>query len=181
MRRTSLAVALVLAAVGCSSTEAATPPPAVPLEKPSPSSSPTPTPSGPAAVGSAQDTENPLTAARVTVLRVRQPLRSSIGAPAGREYVGVEVRTCITRNTGTEDVTVSWGPWALTMPDETVVEALSSYSPEEFGVPLYPQGRVVRPGRCVKGWIVYGVPKGTTPSAVVYQPGEGAALEWAVK
>lgn len=178
MRRLSLALLLALA--GCSSTEAATTPPAVPLETPTPS--PTPTPAGPAKVGATQDSENPETSARITVLRLRQPLHSTIRAKAGREYVGAEVRTCVTRNaSATEDVTVSWGPWSLTMPDETIAPALSSWSPDEFGVPLYPSGRVVRPGQCVRGWVPFEVPKGSRPRTVTYQPGAGDVLEWTVK
>lgn len=56
--------------------------------------------------------------------------------------------------------------------------AWSSWSAEWFGVPLYPQGRVVRVGSCVRGWIPFEAPKGGKPVTAIYQPVSGNVLDW---
>jgi hypothetical protein len=99
---------------------------------------------------------------------------------AGYEYIGVEVRMCIVTDAGPEPTTVSWAPWSLTFADDTVAEAMSSWSDEWWSVPLYPQDRAVRPGSCVRGWVPFEAPKGSKPVAVNYQP-SGIVLEWRVK
>ncbi|RCG19151.1 hypothetical protein DQ384_38400 [Sphaerisporangium album] len=121
---------------------------------------------------------------RVTVLRTRQPLRAVIaGLPErkGYQYAGIEVKFCVTKNTTAETVSVSWSPWALQSADGVLTEAMSSWSDEWWAVPLYPQNRQVKEGRCVRGWIPFEVPKGTRANLVSYEPEEGNPLEWAVR
>ncbi|GII56118.1 hypothetical protein Pth03_45070 [Planotetraspora thailandica] len=78
-------------------------------------------------------------------------------------------------------VEVSWYPWPLSYADDTVVEEMSSWSPEWFDVPLYPNGHVVENDRCVCGWIPFGTRKGSKPEYVTYGPFDSAPIEWTVK
>ncbi|MGW5689250.1 hypothetical protein [Nonomuraea sp. NPDC003754] len=119
---------------------------------------------------------------KATVLRIRQPFTAVVpGLPerAGREYIGIEVRMCIAKSEGSP-TNVSWGPWSIEFADETVEQAMSSWGPEWWDVPLYPNGRQVQEGRCVRGWIPFEVQKGAKPRTVSYQPSD-MTLEWQVK
>lgn len=178
--RSFVPLALLAAlAAGCSGSNAVA---TAPLEQPSSTTSPTPSPS-PAAVGATQEGSGEGSAVKTTVLRVRQPLRAvvpDLPERAGYEYIGLEVRMCVVTTANSEPTTVSWGPWSIAFADDTVAEALSSWSAEWWSVPLYPQERVVRPGSCVRGWIPFEVPKGSKPTMVTYQP-SGIVLEWRVK
>ncbi len=177
------AASFALTACG-GSTPAASPTsaPTVPLDTPAPSAAPTAS-SGPSElpIGRAQTSVDDETTVKAAVLHVRQPV--TVGEFAdqrkGYEYGAIEVKLCVTKNTG-EPAEVGWAAWALTNPDGTVTRVLSSYNPNWFSVPLYPDGFTVRVGKCVRGWIPYQAAKGSKPASVTYQPAGMTALEWTV-
>lgn len=182
------ALAVLALAAACSSPPA-TPTPSVAVESPTPSSpAPSSVSTAAAAAGKAQSHTSDGIEATITVLRMRRPFPVVIPVSPpqpetkGHEYAAVEVKFCLASNTSGEEVTVSWGPWSLAHADGTVTEALSSWSDDWWGVPLYPSvDRVVRPGRCVRGWIPFEVDKGARVERVEYQPYGGDVLEWRVK
>lgn len=188
MRTTPTTVAALLTAAvlaGCTPQPAAAPLPAptVTVERPAVTPTATPTPSPSTNVGVTQTTrDDEGFEARITLVRFRHPLKAIPGvARPGRQFVAAEVRMCVDAAPPTGAVTIAWTPWTLTMADETVVEAMTGYSAEWWDVPLYPQGRDVREGRCVRGWIPFSVPKGATPIMLVYGPEGGDTLEWRLK
>jgi hypothetical protein len=70
-------------------------------------------------------------------------------------------------------------PWTLDYADGTSIEPVSEWSSEWFSVPLYPGAeRQVPVGRCVRGWILYEVRKGSKPAEVVYGPEGGTPVSW---
>lgn len=186
--RPFLALAVLALAAACS-TPPASPSASVAVETPAPSSA---TPSGPstmsAAAGQTQTHTSDGVESTVTVLRMRRPLPVVIPLDPhlpetpGHEYVAVEVKWCLVKSSLSDPITVSWSPWSLAFHDGTVVEALSSWSAEWWGVPLYPAvDHVVRPGRCVRGWVPFEVDKRARVERVEYAAGVGGdVLEWRV-
>ncbi len=122
---------------------------------------------------------------KATAYTYRQPLRSVVPPQRkGYTYAGVDVRLCMPRIP--EGVTeVSAAPWSLEYADDTVAEPISSWSDEWFTVRLYPIiPRKVREGGCVRGWIVFEVPKGKRPVRVVYSPDSEAGtapVVWTIR
>ncbi|NEA21605.1 hypothetical protein [Actinomadura bangladeshensis] len=105
-----------------------------------------------------------------TVFSYRQPLRSQVPPRrGGYVYAGLEVRVCLDSGPGAS--TVSWDPWSLTYPDNTTIETVNSWSDDWFSVPLFPgMDRPLRPGRCLRGWVLFEVPKGKRPGLAEYAP-----------
>ncbi|MFI7632415.1 hypothetical protein [Microbispora rosea] len=188
MRRALVLAALAAALTACSSTPTATPGAAAaasPAKAAAPSSTPAaakPSPAEPR-VGATQLSNDGQTKIRVTLLHVRQPMRSIVpGLPQRKsvEYAGLEVRACLVSTTDTREIVLGWFPWSVTTTDDTVVEEMSEWSNDWWNEPLYPTDHVVKPGRCARGWIPFEVPRGTRLAYVSYQP-EGANLvEWKV-
>ncbi|MEU6781537.1 hypothetical protein ABZ912_20215 [Nonomuraea angiospora] len=175
------ALSTLLAACGSPQPQAAT----VPVE--TPTSAPTsaaPTTPAQQPVGRTQTSAGGSDTVEVTVLRLRQPFPPTIPGlidRKGYEYAGLEVKVCVTRNGGESPTAVSWSPWSLSYASGVVVEAASSWSPEAWDEPLYPQDHIVRQGRCARGWIPFEVrAKDGRPALVSYTPSTGASLEWRV-
>ncbi|MEW2353420.1 hypothetical protein [Spirillospora sp. NPDC029432] len=96
-----------------------------------------------------------------TAFAYRQPLPSRFPPDrSGYVFAGLDVRVCIEAGPG--PVGVSWEPWSLTYADSTIAEPVSAWSDDWFSVPLFPGegfGKSVRPGKCVRGWVIYEVRK----------------------
>lgn len=113
-----------------------------------------------------------------TVLRYKQPIgEAGDGAlKKGEALGGLEVNTC-NLATASKPQQVSVAPWSLAWSDGTttstywsgVVSAEYPYNP-----------KTLKPGRCVKGWIVFTVPAKGKPSVAAYegQANEGNPAEW---
>lgn len=101
-----------------------------------------------------------------TVLRYKQPI--SEDGPDGATLGGLEVRTCnLASASKTQQVSV--GPWSLEWTDGTTTNTKwSGVVSAEYPFDL----KSLKPGRCVKGWIVFEVPAKSKPSVAVYE-GEG--------
>lgn len=178
----SVSAALLVLAAGCGTTPATPAAGPVPVEQP-PAVSSTPTP-GPAKVGGKQVSADDESSMDVTVLRMRLPFTTNVPGLLNRKgyvHAGVEVKACVTKNTSTLPIGVSWAPWALTYPSGIVIEAASSYGDDWWDEPLYPQQYIVHTGRCVRGWIPFEVrSKDGRPERVTYTPSMGPPLEWTV-
>jgi hypothetical protein len=117
-------------------------------------------------------------AVTVTRLRTLTPI-IDLDTRDGYKYLGADVKVCVVENRG-EDINVSTSPWSISFTDDTTVAA--SYMSEGiFDVPMYPLDRLVRPGRCVRGWIAFEVPTASKPAILLYQPSGSEALEWSVR
>lgn len=171
--RAALLGIVVALAAGCSSEPAAQPAPAA-ITAPEVATPSNPAPNAEATaqtlpIGQRQTLNDADSTGTVTALRIQQPLKSQNPPErANYEFAGVEVLKCFKTITAEGGITVGWGPWTLGYKDGTVIEPPSSWSAEDFSVPLYPRDKPVRPGRCVRGWIPFEVPKGSRASSVTY-------------
>jgi len=117
--------------------------------------------------------------ADTTVFAWRQPSASTPEPPAaGYEWGSADIRICA-RKADAGAIRVSWLPWAVTYADGAVVQP-SNVIYGQFPQPEYPQDRVVPVGRCVRGWITFGVPAGRHPQFIEYQPQDGGVTDWLV-
>jgi hypothetical protein len=118
----------------------------------------------------------------VTVYAYRVLHSSNPPQRKGYEYGGADVRGCVIKSPTGVPVGLSWNPWSVAFADDTTANAADSWSPDDFQVALYPASdRVTKPGHCVRGWIIFEVPKGKKPARVVYAPVSASApTEWAI-
>jgi hypothetical protein len=74
-------------------------------------------------------------------------------------WAAIDVKICALKSDAAPDgISVSNGPWTLVYADDSQIEA-SSVGYNQFPKPEYPFGeKLLAPGRCVRGWITYGVP-----------------------
>jgi hypothetical protein len=134
----------------------------------------TPAAAAPSTLGTPVTVADARASTKATAYAYRQPLRSS-AKPRRRGYAfaGVDARVCVLQVDGTNRLPVSWAPWSLEFADDTVAGPVGGWSDESFSVQLFPGtgfDRQVREGRCVRGWILFEVPKGKRPVRVVYAP-----------
>lgn len=161
----SFAVTATLVLSACSPAVRPAPVPAV-----TSTATPNPVP-GPLKLGQARTLTFPKWgAARVTVYAYRQPLRSDYPPPQrGAVYAGADVKYCNVRSA--KELSVSWEPWSLEFGDDTLIGAVDTWSPSWVSVPLYPPvGKVLPVGQCVRGWVLFAVPKTRRPARVTYAP-----------
>jgi hypothetical protein len=104
---------------------------------------------------------------KVTVLSYKQPVAKSAPTPdqKGYEYGSLVVRVC---NDDDHTQTVNTSPFRLLYSDDTEIESVNTgYS--QFPQPEFPWGdHSVRAGKCVKGSVVFEVPKRKRPVQVAY-------------
>lgn len=170
MNRLLTLTAVALTATACTSPT---------TTKPAPSTAPPATqPAEPAKLGTTHTNTGPVTAtATAYTYRVlaspRPPERD------GYVWAGVNAKVCITTNTTGKQVPVTFYPWKLRFPDDTQAEPATQWSEDQFTAPIF-TSRVMGTG-CLRGWVVFEVPSGKRPVAVVYAPaGSGQSAEWAV-
>lgn len=181
MRAVVLASLALLALTACGGgggkTAAAAPPASGPA-----STAASPAPAGPAAIGQTRQLDDPQGTVKATVYAYRT-LRSQF-PPDRKGYVfaGADVKVCVPKVTApTKKISLSWAPWSVAYADSTTIEPVSSWSDDWFTVPLYSGfGKTVREGGCLRGWVLFEVPKGKKPVTVIYAPGENSPLEWRV-
>ena len=113
---------------------------------------------------------------KVTVYAYRSPVTSNnrfTQPEAGFTFAAVEVQQCAGPSGD------RFGPnrfdWELAMPDNSRLDpAFSTVVEPELG--SSPLG----PGDCIRGWISFEVPTGTTPRHVVYNEVTTGAAKWRV-
>ncbi|WP_392839986.1 hypothetical protein [Streptomyces sp. LN500] len=105
------------------------------------------------------------------------PIDSVAGEFDNPEWAILEVKAC---NTKGINITVSQGPWALRFPDDTRIEA-PFISGGGVPKPEYPTSdKLLRPGDCIRGKLLFAVEKGKRPDRIVYSAGTLEPVEWAV-
>ncbi|WP_329340714.1 DUF4352 domain-containing protein [Streptomyces sp. NBC_01352] len=96
---------------------------------------------------------------------------------AGQKWAVVEAKVC---NKGTEVIAVSTYPWSLAYADGARVES-AGMNAGDLPQPLYPMDAKVKGGDCVRGNIVFQVPKEGRPERILYSPSDVAEpVEWSV-
>lgn len=181
-----LAAALTLAACANRSDKGAQQEAAVPQVTTTASAAPAAKSQVPA-LGAVQTFDTSAMDFKAVAYRYRQPLPSAFPPDRrGYTYAGVDARVCITSLKDADVVPLSWMPWSLEFADDTTTEPTSGWSDDWFRVPLYPADeKLVRPGGCVRGWVLFEVPKNQRPVRVVYSPDSGteegiAPATWAI-
>ncbi len=107
----------------------------------------------------------------------RGPQASDAGMPKGYAWAAADVRVCLDENDSGEDVYVSHEPWTLVFSDGSR-ESPSSTGYTNFPKPGFPWGATdLVPGQCVRGKIVYAVPRVGKPSHVIYDGGP-EPIQW---
>ncbi|MEW1546367.1 hypothetical protein [Streptomyces tsukubensis] len=97
------------------------------------------------------------------------------GAP-GYEWAAVELKSCSTKGS----FRATTVPWTLSYKDGTRIEP-SSTTYDDFPGPGYPAETKLTAGKCVKGKVVFAVPKKHRPATVVYASDSvKIPLEWTV-
>jgi hypothetical protein len=141
-------------------------------------STPTPvvsTPPGPARLGSTQTSTDEDVTAEVTVYHASKIRSRSDMVTPSRNFYGIDIRVCIPRATG--DVSLSPAPWTIDYADDTQATPIGEWWDGEFAQPLYPAQRRVRPGQCVRGWVMFKPLKGRV-ARISYTPSGGDTLSW---
>jgi hypothetical protein len=165
-RLLGVGIAVVLVVGGCARPATGKTPPVPVASAPQPTAAPRP--SGPP-LGTAATADNGQVQATVYGFRT----------VPGTGWAGADVQVCVVK-TAIFDVTVSQGPWLLLLADQAGTPA----SPAPDGTlpqPPYPTDhRRIPPGGCVRGWLGFAVPAGTTPIAVQYSPAGADAITWSV-
>lgn len=167
---TALTAALLLAAtVGCSSdsdeptVSKATTPPAT-------TSSPSPSPSPSAETYKLGDTVDIDADTKFSTAALGFKDSGIAGVPgvlkSGQKWVAVEVKVC---NADTAPIIVTPFVWQLAYGDGGRFEA-TSMSGGDFPQPLYPVDAKVRGGDCVRGHVLFEVPKEGAAERVLYAP-----------
>lgn len=120
--------------------------------------------------------------ADATVFAYRQPVAQDATRPSqhGFEWGAADVRVCAKRN-APEQLSVSHSPWGLSYADDTLIEP-SNIGYRQFPEPSYPFGdRALARGRCLRGWVTFGVPEDKRPIFVEYAPPSiPVPLRWTV-
>jgi hypothetical protein len=83
-----------------------------------------------------------------------------------QKWATLEVKVC---NKDPEPITVTPFPWSLAYPDGARVEA-THMTGNELPQPLYPLEAKVKNGDCVRGNVLFQVPKQGAPERVLYAP-----------
>ncbi|HKS98102.1 MAG TPA: hypothetical protein VJT31_01110 [Rugosimonospora sp.] len=166
-------VAVVLLLAACSRTagtqaSAADPVPATAISSDPPSGHP---------LGQAVDADHSFM--QVTVYEYRQPVAQGAPAPNPGDYTwgAADVQTCASAAL-IFDASVSSVRWMLVYADQTEVQS-ARVTHAQFPKPRYPvTQRTLKPGECVRGWIVFPVPAGAEPALIRYTPVGAPPVDW---
>jgi hypothetical protein len=97
---------------------------------------------------------------------------------ADQKWAALEVKVC---NKDPESITVTPFVWSLAYPDGARVEA-THMTGNELPQPLYPVEAKVKSGDCVRGNVLFQVPKEGRPDRVLYAPDAlDEPAEWQMK
>ncbi|UOB09086.1 DUF4352 domain-containing protein [Streptomyces sp. HP-A2021] len=169
--RTTITACLLLAGLitGCSSSDEPTVAKATDTP-PATSSTPSPSPSPSQETLKLGDTANINAEGKFTATTVRY---KDSGIPdvaellnADQKWAALEIKVC---NKDPEPITVTPFPWSLAYTDGARVEA-THMTGNELPQPLYPLEAKVKNGDCVRGNVLFQVPKEGRPERVLYSP-----------
>ncbi|MFI1156180.1 hypothetical protein [Streptomyces sioyaensis] len=175
-------LALAATLTGCSDTPAKdAPPPASSKRRATQQATPTSEAKsdGPRAFGKALAWSRDEGSGTTNVLSYRQPFPgvqppTTTGA-TDEEWGALEAKVC-TKN---GKVGVTQRPWSVAYADGARVTT-TGQSGGDFPRPEYPQEAMVSPGDCVRGLLMFPVPKGKRPERVIYTPDGSDPAEWKI-
>ncbi len=115
-----------------------------------------------------------LTDLALTVSQVEEATSPGSQLPSDQRWWSAMVEAC-----SKADITLSWSAWSIQGEDGGTYPASNTIW-GDFPVPQYPSGgdRVLRQGKCTKGWIMFTLSAGTTPSTVDYGNSVGENASW---
>lgn len=114
---------------------------------------------------------------KAVVYAYKQPVATKAPRPEqeGFEWGAAEVEVCALA----DDVYINNSTWHLVYADHTLIEA-SHIGYQQFPEPSFPWGdKDLAKGRCVRGWITYGVPAGKRPVTIEHDV-KDAFTEWSI-
>jgi hypothetical protein len=114
-----------------------------------------------------------------TVYSYQQPVAKDAPRPnpGAYEWAAVDVRSCASK-TSIFAASVSSLRWEVVYSDDTALEPTRVSYPQ-FPQPLYPSTQYsLKPGECVRGFIVFPVPAGAKPLVVRYAPYNAPSVDW---
>jgi hypothetical protein len=174
----------ILLLSGCGTSEAGGGDTAQPQTATTTTTSPSPPPPPSFRLGQALNWSNP-TGARgtTTVLSYQQPVPHldppdpSLGVPAGSQWGRIDIRVC--QSVG-PSIGVSQTPWSLLFADGSRAEITGEFG-GNIPKPEWPQDASVNAGDCIRGGIVFPIPKGERPVRVLYAPESvPAPVQWVI-
>jgi hypothetical protein len=148
----------------------AAPAPAPPSAAPSTGPSPHP-------LGQKADADHSFIEA--TVYSYRQPVGAGAPAPNPGDYTwgAADVQMCAATSNIFSASTSSFN-WQVVYADDTEVDA-ARVTYKQFPRPVFPIGqRRLKPGTCIRGWIMFGVPAGAKPLVVRFAPFGSPPVDW---
>lgn len=119
----------------------------------------------------------------VTVERFDPSVEVTIDDPQEKRWAGALVKVCSQADVGSDGkpLTVSWLPWSLAATGDATYSITELYGPR-YRKPTYPINAMKLPkGRCVRGWVTFGVEPKAEITEVVYGNGDGQPVYWSVK
>lgn len=172
------ALALAAAVTGCSDTSHKNaPPPAAPKQQVTPSAGAKP--AEPRTFGKALPWSNRGGSGTTNVLSYRQPVPGvqppTTTGTIKEEWGALEAKVCTEKG----KVGVTQRPWSVAYADGARVTT-TGVSGGDFPRPEYPQEAMVPLGECVRGLMMFPVPKGKRPERVIYAPEESDTAEWKI-
>ncbi|GAA4668080.1 hypothetical protein GCM10023347_21630 [Streptomyces chumphonensis] len=193
LRSAELLLPLVLT-IGCASDDkpaiepAPASPAALPTEQPpsdapsSPKAAPEPLPLGKAWEWGHEDSETVIGASgSTTAVAYHQPITTIEPYDPGipdETWGQLEAKVCVEEG----EIVVSQFPWSLAFPDGARVD-ITGLTGGDLPRPQFPMDAPVRAGGCVRGFVMFPVPKDQRPERIIYAPegaGEGGYVEWSV-
>jgi hypothetical protein len=149
---------------GCAGQSANAPSPALPAPTPKVTS---PTPVG-HRLGETLSASNGVDA---TVYAYTQSIDAGAAA--------IDVQACGAK-TSVFDVSVSSAPWTLLLADGASVRSTTGTFPQ-LPDPRYPDLQIsLKPGDCIRGWIVFALPAGSRPVLAQYAPPSSSPSDWTI-
>lgn len=118
----------------------------------------------------------------VTVYGYQQPVGTGAPGPdqPGLIWGAADVQACSSA-ASIFDVSVSEAPWALVYADGRLISPATAEH-AQFPQPAYPDtARSLKPGECLRGWIVFAVPPAVAPEWVRYAPPGAPFLNWVAR
>jgi hypothetical protein len=107
--------------------------------------------------------------ARVSIFGVKL-LRRTPWDDAETQFVALSLRTCAPTAAAPDGrpYAIDGNPWALLLRDGGVAEPVDGGNHSDAS-PHYPIGRLLDPGACTSGWLVFDVPTGARPAVAERQ------------
>lgn len=189
---TVLGMSLVLATVGCSSSDSSGGEDAVEERSSEQTSAPTPSPPsatptetadpfapnvGDRALRVGQTRKGEDVTTRLIEVKYPYPGQQYRQPEPGIEWFGFRVESCL-RDAAANPAQLSGGiEWFAIDRQEGQYRGGKGYW-VDFPTPQFPEFATIQPGECVSGWMLIDLPEGTKVTKLVWRPGDVTTAEW---